>query len=130
MKLTRTGTVLVASSNWAAMASRAGKSTTYSTQPTRTCSPVTACSSRSIPLDNTGKVVKDFPSGGGPLGLDALPNGHVLVTQPNRNRVAELDSKGQVVWQTDVPEPTSATRTVNGHTLVTSRERQTVVEFD
>jgi HEAT repeat protein len=88
---------------------------------------------RCLRLDPSGKEVKSFPSGRGPSwtsGIDVLPNGNVLVSQTDRNKVAELNSDGKTVWQADAPGITTATRLPNGHTLVASHNMSSVTELD
>src|SRR5262249_52776101 len=74
---------------------------------------------RCLRMDSTGKEIKSFPSGRGPSwtsGIDVLTNGNVLVSQTDRNKVAELDSEGKTVWEANTPSITTATRLPNGNT--------------
>jgi hypothetical protein len=84
-------------------------------------------------LDATGKEIKSFSSGrdgSWTSGIDVLPNGRVLISQPNRNLVSEVDAEGKTVWQASVPGIVTATRVPNGHTLVASYGTMKVVELD
>jgi HEAT repeat protein len=86
-----------------------------------------------VRLDSAAKEIKTFPSGrdsGWTSGIDVLPNGHILISQPNRNMVSEFDADGKSVWHADAPGITTATRLANGHVLVASYNAQTVVELD
>jgi HEAT repeat protein len=88
---------------------------------------------RCLRLDASGKEIKSFPSGRGPSwtsGIDVLPNGNVLVSQTDQNRVAELNAEGKTVWQANAPGITTATRLPNGHTLVASHNMSSVTELD
>ena len=82
-------------------------------------------------LDATGKEVKTVPVGPMHLnGIDALPNGRVLVAQINNNRVVEVDGEGKTVWEATVQQPTSAVRLANGNTLVACQNMHQVVELN
>jgi HEAT repeat protein len=86
-----------------------------------------------VRLDAAGKQIKTFPSGrdsGWTSGIDVLPNGRILISQPNRNLVTEFDPEGKSLWQANAPGITTATRLANGHTLVASYNNQNVVELD
>ena len=63
--------------------------------------------------------------------FDVLPNGNVVVPQPQSNRVVEFDRTGKMVGTPlQINQPSSAVRLPNGHTLVGCLNNQTVVEFD
>jgi HEAT repeat protein len=84
-------------------------------------------------LDTTGKQLKSFASGHDSNclgGLDLLPNDHVLVAQPARNKVAEFDSEGRKVWEVDAAGATMATKLPNGHILAAGRNTSRVFEVD
>jgi HEAT repeat protein len=84
-------------------------------------------------LDATGKEIKSFPSDRGPAwtsGLDVLPNGHFLIAQTDKSKVAEKDAEGKTVWEADAPNVTTATRLANGNTLVASHGNRSVVELN
>ncbi len=84
-------------------------------------------------LDTTGRQLKSFPShrqAGWTSGLDLLSNGRILITQPNRNKVAEFDTEGKQILEVDAPAPTTATGLPNGHILVASHGAQRVYELD
>ena len=86
-----------------------------------------------IRLDAKGREIKNFPSGrdgGWTSGIDVLPNGHVLVSQPNRGMVVEMDADGKKIWEAQAAGITSATHLPNGHTLVASHPGRNVVELD
>jgi HEAT repeat protein len=86
-----------------------------------------------IIMDTTGKQLKSFASnckGRSSDGLDLLSNGHILITQPDRNKVAEYDTEGKLVLEVDAHRATRATGLPNGHFLVTSFHDQRVFEVD
>ncbi len=88
---------------------------------------------RCLKMDAAGKEIKSFPSGRGPSwtsGIDVLPNGNVLVSQTDRNKVVELNAEGKTVWEANAPGITTATRLPNGSTLVASYNQQSVTELD
>jgi HEAT repeat protein len=84
-------------------------------------------------LDARGKEVKSFDSGRGggfTSGIDAGPDGKILVSQPNQGMVAEFDRNGKQLWKAAAPNITSATRLPGGRVLVASYNSRTVVELD
>jgi HEAT repeat protein len=84
-------------------------------------------------LDTTGKQLKSFAShrnAGWTSGIDLLSSGRVLITQPDRNKVAEYDTEGKMVLEVDAPLGTTATGLPNGHILVASHQGQRVFEVD
>jgi HEAT repeat protein len=76
-----------------------------------------------VRLTMDGKELRRFPSGCGKdddVGLEVLPNGHVLVAQGKTRRAVELDAAGKAVWEATGNDAVStATRLSNGHTLIT-----------
>src|SRR5262249_47856571 len=88
---------------------------------------------RCLILDRTGKTLKSFASNhrGGLAGsLDLLANGHILILQPDRHKVAEYDTEGKMVLEGNAPMATMATSLSNGHVLVASHHGQRVFEVD
>jgi HEAT repeat protein len=82
-------------------------------------------------LDAGGKEIKSFNvAGAASNAFDALPNGHVLLTQQWANKVLEFNAEGKQIWETTVQQPTSALRLPNGNTLVTSQWPAKVLEID
>jgi HEAT repeat protein len=84
-------------------------------------------------MDTTGKVLKSFPSGRGPgwtSGLDLLPNGHILISQPDHNKVSEYDAEGKLLHEFQAPQVTTATGLPNGHVLVASTNTNRAFELD
>jgi hypothetical protein len=84
-------------------------------------------------LDPAGKEVTHFTVG--PVytmgsNIDVLPAGRILVPLYRQNKVVEYDRDGNVVWEVESPQPTSAVRLPNGHTLVASHFQQRVVELN
>jgi HEAT repeat protein len=86
-----------------------------------------------ITMDTSGKTLKQFGSnrnGGWTSGIDFLSNGHILITQPNRNKVAEYDREGKLIVEVDAPNVTTATALPNGHFLVASSPARRAFEVD
>jgi hypothetical protein len=84
-------------------------------------------------LDAEGKEVKSFAVGAVlsmGLGIDVLPNGHVLIPHYAANKVVEYDADGKSVWETTIQQPTSARRMPNGRTLIASMYTRKIVEVD
>jgi HEAT repeat protein len=84
-------------------------------------------------LDTEGKQLRSFASGQAPNcmgGIDHLPNGRILVAQPNRNKVVEFDSEGKTILEVDAPGAMSATGLPNGHFLTACQGAQRVCEVD
>jgi HEAT repeat protein len=87
---------------------------------------------RLVSLDSSGSVREVDPEARpfaifprqdlfGRYGLEALRDGHFLVTDTSRNRVRELNSAGNVVWEKRFKSPLRAIRLPNGGMLLTSQ---------
>jgi HEAT repeat protein len=87
---------------------------------------------RVVRLNSAGHEISSFPAFVSIWGgrLDVLPNGNILVPEHDRNRVAEYDAHGNVVWEARLSEPIAAVRLPNGHTLVTFMSKHQGVEVD
>ena len=86
-----------------------------------------------VTMDTSGKTLKQFASnrdGMWTSGIDLLSNGHILITQPSRNKVAEYDRNGKLILEVDAPMATTATGLPNGHILVASSNNQRAFEVD
>jgi HEAT repeat protein/outer membrane protein assembly factor BamB len=86
-----------------------------------------------ITVDTAGKRLHGFNANHinqNIAGLDLLPNGRIIVTQTNRNKVVEFDSSGKSLLELDAPGARTATGLSNGHILVTSQNNQRVFELD
>ncbi len=84
-------------------------------------------------LDAAGKQLATFASGHHQQsmgGIDLLPNGRILVAQPNRNKVVEMDGEGKIIREWEAPNAMAATGLPNGHILATSQNTQRVGELD
>jgi hypothetical protein len=84
-------------------------------------------------LDAEGKELRSLNPGLQPTfggGIDVLPNGHIVAPLAQKQKVAEFDADGKVVWEADARQATHATRLPNGHTLLASMYTQEVVELD
>ncbi len=56
----------------------------------------------------------------GAMDAHTLPNGRVLVAENNASRVTERDTKGEIKWQHNVPNPICCQRLPNGNTFIAS----------
>jgi hypothetical protein len=86
-----------------------------------------------ILMDAEGKQLRTFASGQAQNclgGIDQLPNGHILVPQPGRNKVVEFDSEGKTILEVDVQGAMSASGLPNGHILMACQGAQRVCEVD
>src|SRR5439155_9647600 len=86
-----------------------------------------------VRLDARGKELKRFPSNRGAgwtSGIDGVPGGKVLVSQPDRNQVTEYDREGKALLEVAAPRVTSATWLPSGHILTASYENMWVKELD
>ncbi len=84
-------------------------------------------------MDTSGKLLKQFNSNRNAMwtsGIDLLANGHILITQPNRNKVAEYDRNGKLIVEVNAPQVTTATALPNGHFLLASSNNQRAFEVD
>jgi hypothetical protein len=63
-------------------------------------------------------------------GVDALKNGHVLVSQIQANKIAEVDGAGKVIWEFAQPGIWVGTRLPDGNTLVASKKEQKMYKVD
>jgi outer membrane protein assembly factor BamB len=63
-------------------------------------------------------------------GLQALPNGRVLLALYNANKVFEYDLQGKLIWSKETRSPNFATRLPNGSTLIGSQDAKTLIEVD
>ena len=87
---------------------------------------------RYLRLDAAGKQVKTYQvtfQGGVAMNSEVLP-GDRVVTSLNIGRVAEYDSKGKTVWETNVANPACPHRLPNGHTLVAQNGANHLYEMD
>lgn len=86
-----------------------------------------------ILMDTSGNRLTGFPSnrdGSWTSGIDLLANGHILITQPNRNKVAEYDTDGKLIVEVNAPMATTATGLPNGHFLIASSSHHRAFEVD
>jgi hypothetical protein len=74
---------------------------------------------------NGHPIVAEWGSGS----LDVFSNGHILITQPDRIKMAEYDTEGKGVREM-APLATTVTGLPNGHVLVASHQDQRVFEVD
>lgn len=62
---------------------------------------------------------------------EPLPDGHLLLTLFQQQRVVELDANGKEVWSfAELKWPVEATRLLDGNTLIAESRRQRVLEVD
>jgi hypothetical protein len=86
-----------------------------------------------VRLDAQSKEQKRFPSNRGAgwtSGIDGVPGGRVLVSQPDRNQVAEFDRDGKALLEVAVPGVTTASWLPSGHILAASYGNLRAVEYD
>jgi hypothetical protein len=78
-----------------------------------------------------GKEVRSLslPIKGGWSGVEGLAGSRYLAVNNTRGQVLEVDARGQVVWQCDLPGACYASRLPGGNTLVVSNSKG-VVEVD
>jgi sugar lactone lactonase YvrE len=84
-------------------------------------------------MDSTGKQLKTFNSGrvgGWTSGIDLLANGHILIAQPNANKVVEFSPEGKIIMEFNTPQVTTATALPNGNILAASSNTRQVTEID
>lgn len=84
-------------------------------------------------MNAAGKEIKSFPAGrdgAWTSGLDLVPDGRILISQPNMNRVQLFDRDGKVLWEKPAPGIVTASWLPNAHMLVSSYANQNVVELD
>ena len=62
--------------------------------------------------------------------LEALPGGHVLVSQTSSGRITEFDEKGQKVMDIKVDGAWMATRLPDGNMLVASKTKKKMIKVD
>ncbi len=84
-------------------------------------------------LDTAGKQLKSFPvkyALTNPGCIDLLPNGHILISSSQANKVMEYTSAGRMLRELDAPGITTPTGLPNGHILASSQGNQRVYELD
>src|SRR5262249_13988967 len=84
-------------------------------------------------LDSSGKEIKSFPAGrdgAWTSGLDLVPDGRILIAQPNMNRVQLFDREGKTLWEAPSPGLVTASWLPNGHVLIASYNGQAASELD
>jgi len=74
------------------------------------------------------RTVREWPISGRLNGLQALPNGRILVANFGSNLVAEFDGTGRETWRYETPQPSDVFRLLNGHTLITTASQ--IIEID
>ncbi len=86
-----------------------------------------------LQLDRKNKVRARFSVGGqqnvGTV-FDVLPNRSVVVPLYTEDKVVEYSSKGKILWQIAVSQPTMVQRLAGGRTLIGSTTRRTLLEVD
>jgi outer membrane protein assembly factor BamB len=88
---------------------------------------------RCLLLNAEGKQLSSFAAGNSPGAsgrLDLLANGHILITQMQRNKVVEFDSAGTTIREWDTPGVSTVSALPNGRILVASQTSQRVYELD
>ncbi|HEU4418472.1 MAG TPA: PQQ-binding-like beta-propeller repeat protein, partial [Planctomycetota bacterium] len=65
------------------------------------------------------------------MGVQQLPDGHLLVAAYAQHRVVEFDAKGEESWAcAAVRQPSDAERLPDGHTLIADSGNKRVIEVD
>jgi hypothetical protein len=85
-----------------------------------------------VEMDEKGAEITRFkfdPPNDGKITVEVLPGGRYLIPLSMRDKVAEIDRTGKVLWQCTVSKPNSVTRLANGNLLVCSRQDRRVVEL-
>ncbi len=81
----------------------------------------------------SGKILWRVPNNRG-RDVQALPNGHVLMTLDVTHRVVELDEDHRVVWTYGAAEglelPTAAQRLENGNTMIADAKLGRIIDVD
>ncbi|MSO23646.1 MAG: hypothetical protein EXQ58_10430, partial [Acidobacteria bacterium] len=81
----------------------------------------------------SGKILWRVPNNRG-RDVQALPNGHVLMTLDVTRRVVELDQEHRTVWTYGAAEglelPTAAQRLENGNTMIADAKRGRIIDVD
>jgi acetyl esterase/lipase len=81
----------------------------------------------------SGKILWRVPNNRG-RDVQALPNGHVLMTLDVTRRVVELDQDHRAVWTYGAAEglelPTAAQRLDNGNTMIADAKRGRIIDVD
>jgi hypothetical protein len=83
-----------------------------------------------VEVDTTGKKVRTVPLPPHSMyvGIQDLPGDRFMVANSSSGRVLEVDAKGKILWEANVPGACGVSRLPNGHTLVSTAQR--VVELD
>jgi outer membrane protein assembly factor BamB len=83
-----------------------------------------------VEVDTAGKKVRavPLPPHSMYVGIEGLPGDRFVVANSSSGRVLEVDAKGKVLWEANVPGACGVTRLPNGHTLVSASHL--VVELD
>ncbi|HWG41674.1 MAG TPA: HEAT repeat domain-containing protein [Gemmataceae bacterium] len=85
-----------------------------------------------VTIDTAGKRLQSFSTNHTPNcdGIDLRPNGHILITQFQHNKVVEYDAEGKKLLELDAPQVQTVMGLPNGHILVASHQGQRVYELD
>jgi HEAT repeat protein len=92
------------------------------------------CETGLLTLDPSHKplTAKRVPMQGEVLDVEALPEGHLLVTvkEGRDTRIVEMNEAGKTVWETRVKRASSATRLANGQVLAVSKSDRQMIQLD
>lgn len=85
---------------------------------------------RVFEVNREGKKTWELKDCGGPVDLQPLPNGNVLIAEYYTSQVTERNRKGDIVWKSPKlnGNTTSAQRLPNGNTLTSTHTE--IAEFD
>lgn len=96
---------------------------------------VTNTDERIIEIDPYGNMIQTVAAGlNRPMDIEILNNGNLLITELITNRVIEIDSAQNIVWNSkdvvSLSYPFDAERLHNGHTLIADYGNGRVIEVD
>jgi hypothetical protein len=78
-----------------------------------------------------GRLLRRVAGLQGPVAVEGLPEGHLLVAEYGGRRVRERDFSGKVVWEKKLPaNPVAVQRLANGNTFVACRNRLLEIDRD
>jgi HEAT repeat protein len=86
-----------------------------------------------VRMDARGKELKKrtvSPNNWYGTNFQMLPNNRVLMPLPQNGKIVEHDVSGRIVWEAQVPGPTSVQRLPNGNTLVACANTSRTVELN
>ncbi len=82
--------------------------------------------------DRQGSQTWEMTQLGGPVDVQRLPNGNILIAEYYTSIVTERNRKGEIIWQSDKlgTNPVSCQRLANGHTLIATMREVTELNVE